>query len=363
MSFHQPSAWFLLVLAALPVLWWRHRGGRRRSALSFSSIGPLVAAGGSWATGLRWVVPALRTGAITMLIVCVARPQKANEQTRVLTEGIAIQLVIDRSGSMLAEDFERNGRPANRLEAVKAVVRNFVAGNDRLEGRPDDLIGLVTFATYADSLAPLTLDHGFLLDAVAATEVAASDEDRATALGDAIALGVQRMAGLEPGRPGADRRIKGKVMIVLTDGENNAGDIDPITAAKMAAAFDIKVYTIGAGTVAGVVNVPVVDPFTGRTFLRATRVSIDEETLREIAAIAGGRYFLATDRESLQQVYEQIDTLERTRFEQRHYTDYKEMTVESVRLAGVRLPPLLSVVVVLIAIELILANTRFRTIP
>jgi len=362
MSLHQPSAWFLLVLAALPVLWWRRRGGRGRSAVSFSSIGPLVAAGGSWATGLRWLVPALRTAAIALLILCVARPQKANEQTRVLTEGIAIQLVIDRSGSMLAEDFERDGQPVSRLETVKTVVRDFVAGNDRLHGRPDDLIGLITFATYADSLAPLTLDHGFLLDAVAATEVAASNEDRATAIGDAIALGVERMAGLEPGRL-AEGRIKSKVMILLTDGENNAGDIDPITAAKMAAAFDIKVYTIGAGTDAGFALVPTVDPFTGRTIRRRVPVSIDEDTLREIATVAGGRYFRATDRESLQQVYEQIDELERTRIEQRRYTDYKEMAVESVSLAGVRIPPLLSVVVVLLALELILANTRFRTIP
>ncbi len=363
MSFHQPSVWFLLLLAALPVAWWRHRGGRRRSTVSFSSIGPLVAAGGSWATRLRWLVPALRTAAIAMLIVCVARPQKANEQTRVLTEGIAIQLVIDRSGSMLAKDFERNGRPVSRLETVKAVVRDFVAGSDRLQGRPDDLIGLITFATYADSLAPLTLDHGFLLDAVDGTEVSASNEDRATAIGDAIALGVQRMAGLEPGGPGAERRIKSKVMILLTDGESNAGDIDPITAAKMAAAFDVKVYTIGAGTDAGSALVSAIDPFTGRTIQRRIPVSIDEETLREIAAVAGGRYFRATDRESLQQVYEQIDELERTRIEQRHYTDYKEISVESVRLAGVRLPPLLSVVIVLLALELILANTRFRTLP
>ena len=206
MSFHQPSVWFLLVLLALPALWWRNRGGRHRSALIFSSIGPLVAAGGSWATRLRWLVPALRAGAIALLIVCVARPRKANEQTRVLTEGIAIQLIIDRSGSMLAEDFERQGQPVNRLETVKAVVRDFVAGSEGLRGRPDDLIGLITFATYADSLSPLTLDHRFLLDAIAGTEVSASDEDRATAIGDAIALGVERMAEPEQGRSGAERR-------------------------------------------------------------------------------------------------------------------------------------------------------------
>ena len=363
MTFHQPSAWLLMLLLALPVIWWRHRGGRRRGAVAFSSIGPLVAAGGSWAASLCWVVPALRTAAIIGLIICVARPRKTNERTRVLTEGIAIQLVVDRSGSMLAEDFELNNRQASRLEVVKDVVRDFVGGNDRLLGRPDDLIGLITFATYADSLAPLTLDHDFLLRAVDATEVSPSNQDRATAIGDAIALGVERMAGIEQPQAGADRRIKSKVMVLLTDGESNAGDIDPITAAKMAAAFDMKIYTIGAGTDAAFALVPTPDPFTGRPILRRIPVSIDEETLSEIAAITGGRYFRATDRESLEQVYAQIDELERTRIEQKRYTDYKELAVESVRLGGVTVPPLLSVVVGLLGAGLLLANTRFRRIP
>ncbi len=363
MSFHQPSAWLLLLLLALPIIAWRRRGGRGRSAVSFSSIAPLIAAGGSWAVATRRVVPALRWAAIILLVVCVARPRKANEHTRVQTEGIAIQLVIDRSGSMLAEDFGDRRRPVSRLATVKAVVKEFVAGGDELQGRPDDLIGLITFATYADSMTPLTLDHDFLLDAVSVTEVSASNEDRATALGDAIALGVERMSGLEKGRAEIDRRIKSRVMVVLTDGENNAGDIDPITAAKMAAAFDIKVYTIGAGTDAAFAHVPVRDPFTGKMRRRRIPVSIDERTLREIAAITGGQYFRATDRESLKEVYQQIDELERTRIEQRRYTDYLELAVEPVRLAGITLPPLLSGVVVLLGLSLVLANTRYRTLP
>ncbi len=361
MTFHQPSVWLLLLVLALPVIWWQQRGGRRRGALAFSSIGPLVAVGGSWAVSLRRVVPALRNAAIILLIICVARPQKPNEQTRVLTEGIAIQLVVDRSGSMLARDFELDNRGVSRLDVVKAVVRDFVGGSDRLQGRPDDLIGLITFASYADSLTPLTLDHDFLLRAVAATEVSPSNEDRATAIGDAIALGVERMAGLDR-RESGDARIKSKILVLLTDGESNAGDIDPITAAKMAAAFDIRVYTIGAGTDAAFAPVPTTDPFTGRTRLRNIPVSIDEETLSEIAAITGGRYFRATDRESLEQVYAQIDELERTSIEQKQYTDYKEIAVESIRLGGVTLPPLLSVVVGLLGAGLLLANTRFRRI-
>ncbi len=363
MTFHQPSVWLFLLLLALPIIAWRNRGGRRRSAVTFSSIGPLMAVGASWAVATRWVVPALRWAAVIVLIVCFARPQKANEHTRVLTEGIAIQLVIDRSGSMLAEDFGDERRRVSRLATVKAVVREFVAGGDELQGRPDDLIGLITFATYADSMTPLTLDHDFLLDAVAVTEVSPSNEDRATALGDAIALGVERIAGLEKGRPEIDRRIKSRIMVVLTDGENNAGDIDPITAAKMAAAFDIKVYTIGAGSDAGFALVPVKDSFTGKLVRRRIPVSIDERTLREIADITGGRYFRATDHVTLQEVYKQIDELERTRIEQRRYTDYGEFAVEPIRLAGVTVPPLLTVVVVLLGLSLVLANTRVRTLP
>jgi len=362
MTFHQPSAWLLLLVLALPFIWWQQRGGRRRGALAFSSIGPLVAAGGSWAVSLHRVVPALRSAAIILLIICVARPQKPNEQTRVLIEGIAIQLVVDRSGSMLAQDFQLDNRGVSRLDVVKAVVRDFVGGSDRLQGRPDDLIGLITFATYADSLTPLTLDHDFLLRAVASTEVSPSNEDRATAIGDAIALGVERMAGLDQ-RESGDARIKSKILVLLTDGESNAGDIDPITAAKMAAAFDIKIYTIGAGTDAAFAPVPTIDPFTGRTIFRNIPVSMDEETLREIAAITSGRYFRATDRESLEQVYAQIDELERTSIEQKRFTDYKEIAVESVRLGGLTLPPLLSVVVVLLGTGLLLANTRLRRIP
>ena len=170
------------------------------------------------------------------------------------------------------------------------------------------------------------------------------------------------MAGLDQ-RESGGARIKSKILVLLTDGESNAGDIDPLTAAKMAAAFDIKIYTIGAGTDAAFAPVPTIDPFTGRTILRNIPVSIDEETLREIAAITSGRYFRATDRESLEQVYAQIDELERTSIEQKRFTDYKEIAVESVRLGGLTLPPLLSVVVVLLGTGLLLANTRLRRIP
>ncbi|MHC4274149.1 MAG: VWA domain-containing protein [Planctomycetota bacterium] len=364
MTFHQPSVWLLLLLVLLPLLWWRRSRGRIRSTIVFSSIEPLQRAGTTWAVRLRWVVTAVRDAALVLLIVCVARPQKANERTRVVTEGIAIQLVVDRSISMLARDFELDGREANRLDAVKKVVREFIDGGDKLPGRPDDLIGMITFASHADSRCPLTLDHGHLLDAVDQTNVSSSADDLSTAIGDAVALGVERMAGLteRPDLAGGGR-IKSKVMILLTDGEHNAGDIDPITAAKMAAAFDIKLYTIGAGTDQGFQRVRWRNGETGREQWVNIRATIDEETLAEMAEITGGRSFRAHDSETLQDVYARIDELERTEIEQQRYSDFREMSVEAVHLGRVALPPLLSVVVVLLALNILLANTRFRTLP
>jgi len=364
MSFHQPSAWLLLLLLALPLLWWRRSRGRGRAAIAFSSVAPLEAAGSSWALRLRWIVPALRGAALALLIVCVARPQKANEHARVITEGIAIQLVVDRSESMLAEDFRIEGRPVTRLEAVKAVVREFVEGGSRLPGRPDDLVGLVSFATWADSACPLTLDHGHLVETVRRTQVSPDENDRATAIGDAIALGVERIRSLED-RPDldSDHTIKSRVMILLTDGESNAGDIDPLTAAEMAAAFGIRIYTIGAGTNRGEAPMRTIDPRSKRAVVTMIPVRIDEATLTEIADITGGEYFRATDSRTLEDVYARIDELERTEIEQRRYTEYAELSVESVALGGIPMPPLLTVVFVLLAAEIVLANTRFRRIP
>ena len=364
MTFHHPSVWLLFLLVLLPLLWWRWSGGRRRAAISFSSLQPLALVPATWAVRVRWIVPALRSAVLVLLIICLARPQKADEQTRIFTEGIAIQLVVDRSGSMRAMDFQIDQHHVSRMDVVKTVVEDFVTGGEDLPGRPDDLIGLITFASFADSLCPLTLDHGHLVEAVRGTEVAGEAEGRATAIGDAIALGVERMHGLEQ-RPDlrAAPPIKSKVMILLTDGEHNAGDIDPITAAEMAAVVDIRIYTIGAATDSARAPIIVTDPRTGRQRIDYVPVSIDEDTLKRIAEITGGQYFRATDRQSLQEVYAQIDQLERTEIEQRRYTRYTELAVEPMRLAGRPVPPLLTLVLLLLVVEVLLANTRFRSLP
>jgi Ca-activated chloride channel homolog len=361
MSFHQPSVWFLALLALLPLLWWRSRSPRRRAAVRFSSLDPVLRAGDTWAVGLRWVVPAMRLLAIAMLIVAIARPQKGDEQTRINTDGIAIQLVVDRSGSMRAMDFTIGGKQTDRLTVVKKVVREFVEGGDGLPGRPNDLIGAIVFASFADSICPLTTDHAHLLDAIQQTRMASEREESGTAIGDGLALGVERLKSLEQ-RVGIDTgmTIKSKIMILLTDGENNAGDIDPIEAANMAAAFDIKVYTIGAGTDAGMAAVPGRDIFGQQMMVP---VSIDEGTLRKIADLTGGKYFRATDSESLRNIYEQIDQLERTEMQEQRFVTYKQAAVQRIAIGPLSFPPLLLVVLSLLAFETLLAATRFRTLP
>jgi Ca-activated chloride channel family protein len=362
-GFHQSSRWVLLLLLLVPFACWWAYGWRRTPAMRFSSTAPLSLLRQTWRVRWRWVIPAIRATALVLLIVALARPRKGNEQTRIPAEGIAIQLLVDRSGSMQAMDFVVDGRRSDRLEAVKHVVEDFVMGEDDLRGRPDDLIGMITFARYADSKCPLTLDHGFLIESSNDTEIATKREEDGTAIGDAIGLGVERLRALEEQRKRRGLgRIKSRVMVLLTDGENNAGVLGPLQAAEMAAAFDIKVYTIGAGT-RGLAPMPVIDPFTRRTVLRNARVSIDEETLRKIAEATGGEYFRATDTDSLRNIYAEIDQLEKTRTEELRFYQYKELATQSIELGPVPVPPLLLCVFVLLALELLLTNTVFRRVP
>jgi Ca-activated chloride channel family protein len=355
MTFHQPSVWFLLLALLMPLLWWRWLGVRRRASVAFSSTAPFRHIRPSWAVRVRWVVPVLRSLVLVVLIICIARPLKADEQTRVRTEGIAIQLVLDRSGSMQTDDFTIGGRRTTRLAVVKDVVEQFVTGGDRLPGRPDDLTGLIAFGTFADSICPLTLDHDFLVEAIRSIEIPPIRSEQQTAIGDAIALGVERLQGIKEREDlVADREIRGKVMILLTDGESNRGAIDPITAADMAAAFDIRIYAIGAASD---------EPLNMMQRMRGMSGGVDEPTLREIASRTGGRYFRATDSESLREIYARIDELERIEIEQQRFTEYEEMATGSVQLGPITVPPLLTITFVLLIVELVAAQTRFRRLP
>jgi Ca-activated chloride channel family protein len=357
LSLLEPLALLLLPLAALA--FWRL--WRRRPTLRFSAVARARAAGAGAAAHLRWLPFALRAAVLGLLVLCIARPVRLNEQTRTLTEGVAIQLVVDRSSSMLAMDFQAKGRAVDRLTALKDVVDRFVQGGGGLAGRSDDLVGLVTFARHADSISPMTLDHEWLLAALQDLSPAepGSGED-GTAIGDGVALGAEKLRDATEQRGDESRRIKSKVLVLLTDGENNAGDIEPMTAAELCRSLGIKLYTIGMGT-RGLAPMPVKTPF-GMQMVRQP-VTIDEDLLRTMAEATGGQYFRATDSTSLEGIYARIDAMEKTLTEQKRTVQAKDLAVEGVTLAGLPLPALLSVALVLLAAELLMSGTRWRTLP
>ena len=362
-SFQLLASWFLPLALLAPIAAWRFLSPRRRVRIGYSSQALLSAAGTSMALRMRWIVPVLRGFAIILLAICLARPVIANQQTKVFVEGAALQFLVDRSSSMRAMDFQLDGKQVDRLIAVKNVGGAFIQGGQGLQGRSDDLVGLITFARYADSLSPLTLDHGYVVDVLNKIQPAKEQSEDGTAIGEAVALGVERLrdamknAPIEKGR----QPIQSAAIILLTDGENNAGDIDPRVAADLAATYGIKIYAIGVGT-RGNAPFPVgTDPF-GQQITRNMPVTIDEVLLKDLAKRTGGEYFRATDTSTLQAIYDQIDKLEKTKTEQRQSMHYTDLAVQPFRFAGFAFPPLLGGVLLLLCAELLLATTRFRSV-
>ncbi len=293
------SPWVLLLLLALPA-WWYVRRRRRPDAVTFSRTDMLARGprSGAFVTRALFV---LRNLLIAGLIVALARPRTGARAEQVSTQGINIVLAIDLSSSMLSEDFQ----PQNRLEVAKEKVKQFI-----LERR-SDRIGLVAFAGEALTQVPLTVDYPVVLAAV--DNLQAGQLQDGTAIGTAIATAANRLRSA----PGHSR-----VVILLTDGENNRGAIDPRTAAKAAAEVGVKIYTIGAGT-QGVAPVPVARGLTGLRY-EYRPVTIDEGLLRDVAQTTGGRYFRAVDAAALQRIYDQIDQLEREPVQSRTYVRYTE---------------------------------------
>ncbi|NOX57791.1 MAG: VWA domain-containing protein [Planctomycetes bacterium] len=357
----------LVLLGLVPLIWWRWRRQHRHAAIRFSSLENLRQQGRTWAVRVRFIIPLLRTFAVIIMVVCLARPQKGDEETRIVSEGIAIQLLVDRSGSMRALDFHIDGERVNRLEAIKSVATQFVQGEKDagLAGRADDLIGMITFAAYADSRCPLTLDHAYLIDTLQQTKLIAREDAReedGTAIGDAIALGVLRMKDMTKRREAlSTNRIKSKVLVLLTDGEQTKGDLTPQQGADLAKAEGIKIYTIGVGS-RGVVPVPTIDPF-GREELGKAEFPLDETTLTEVAETTGGEYFRATNTETLRNIYARIDELEKTATEEKRYLQHAEMATQWVSIGTWNYPPLLLLALACLAVEVLLVNTRFRKVP
>ena len=358
---------YFLLLLFLPLLAWRLWRSKKRRAVEFSSAINGLRLTPTVRQRLQWLPSAMTLAALSLMIIAMARPREGREQTVIHSEGIAIEMVVDRSSSMTAMDFRIEGESVNRLAAIKNVASRFVAGDSeseqsefgqgqQLSGRVSDLVGLISFAGFADAITPLTLDHAFLTVQLDGIAIAANRQEDGTAIGDAISLAVEKLNSLDQRK---DEKIKSKVIILLTDGENTAGEIDPIQAAELAQTLHIKIYTIGVGT-KGRAPVPTRSPFSGRPRMQWMLVNIDEKTLSKIAETTGGKYFRATDTDSLESIYREIDQLEKTKVETEHYVDYRELAVQPVTLAGFRIPPILLIAISLLTIGWFLNNTLFR---
>ena len=297
-----PEAFWLLLIVPVWLIYsyWQRRKQRQQRFL-FSSTEVLRLSGSHWREKARFLPPLLISLSLILAIAALARPQLENVTVERNAEGIDIVLSLDISTSMRAEDLK-----PNRLEAARTVATDFI------NGRISDRIGLVAFARQSYTACPPTLDYNLLTNVV--NELQMGQIQDGTAIGMGIATAVNRLK---------DSNASSKVIILLTDGMNNSGEIDPVTAAELAQNFQIRIYTIGVGS-RGTAPYPVVDPIFGKRY-QSVSVDIDEEMLTQIAEMTGGTYFRATDTESLQQIYSQIDRLERTEIEEIYYTDYEDL--------------------------------------
>jgi Ca-activated chloride channel family protein len=327
MTFHNPE-YLLALLVLIPMVYWYFKELYRADAsMQISSHQKLADAPESFKVKLLNVPYYLRFLVVVLLIVSIARPQSSNSWRTENTEGIDIMIALDISGSMLAEDF----RP-NRLEASKSVANEFILS------RPNDNIGLVLFAGKSFTQCPLTTDHAVLINLFNSISYGMIEDG--TAIGLGLANAVDRLR---------DSQAKSKVVILLTDGDNNRGSIAPITAGELASAMGIRVYTIGVGS-HGMVNIPIQTPL-GRQY-QQIESAFDERPLIEIADMTGGKYFRATNAEKLRSIYTEIDQLEKTKINVREYNKkYEEYGLFAVAAF------------LLFIAELLLRNVYLRKIP
>jgi Ca-activated chloride channel family protein len=331
MIFQNPWTLILLPIAALLIV--LSKRGELSPSFQFSTVELLNGLRTTFKIRLLNGLFVLRIAVLFLIIIALSRPQLMLEETILETEGIDIVLAVDTSTSMLAEDFELKGKRVNRLEVVKDVVKNFISN------RSFDRIGIVAFASSAYTVSPLTLDYGWLIQNMDRVKIGMIEDG--TAIGSGISSALNRLK---------ETGAKSKVVILLTDGRNNAGKLSPLTAAEAASALNIRIYTIGAGS-KGMVPYPTKDMF-GNTVYRRVKIEIDENTLKKIADKTKARYYRATDTESLRNIYEEIDELEKTIIEEKGYTEYKELFHLFL------IPALL-----LLLLEIVMKNTLLRRIP
>ncbi len=334
MTFGHP--YLLLLLALLPLVAWLKGRRGQPPAFVYSSVqlvrGILNVSrtrSGAFLAALRWLTLAL-------LVIALAQPRFTRSETRVTASGIDIAVALDMSGSMASEDFERRGTRINRFDMAREVLIQFI------DKRPNDRIGLVVFATQAFIATPLTLDHDFLLQNLDRLKIGVIDENR-TAIGAALSTAVNRLRELQS---------KSKIVILMTDGQNNSGKIEPMAAAEAAQALNVKVYTIGVGMRG---NAPMPrgrNPFTGETIYQWVPVDIDEDTLQKIADKTGGKYYRADNAERFQAIYSEIDKLEKTKKEVHKYSQHREL------FGWIILPG-----IALLLLEVLLRHTLWRRLP
>src|SRR5258706_2051412 len=327
MTFANPEYLALLALVPLMLVWYWRRQSRQLADLQVSTVRVFHAVPRTWRQRLRHALFALRLVALTFLIIALARPQTTDRGENVTTEGIDIVLATDISGSMLAEDFK-----PNRIEAAKRVAADFI------DGRQNDRIGLVIFAGESFTQCPLTLDHAVLISLL--KEVKAGMVEDGTAIGMGLATAVSRLK---------ESKAKSRVIILLTDGVNNRGFIDPLSAAGIAQSFGIRVYTIGVGT-QGMAPYPVQTPFGVQ--YQSIPAEIDAALLQKIADETGGKYFRATDNRTLKDIYAEIDRLEKTKIEVTQFHRHGEEFYQAAMFAGFFL-----------FLEVFFSQTMFRKIP
>ncbi len=323
------SSYFLygLIIIPLLVIWYIFSGRKNQAYVKFSDTSFFNGMPRSWRIYVRHILFVIEMCALALLIIALARPQSSSKSQKINVEGIDIVLTIDLSSSMLAQDL----RP-DRLEAAKNISADFV------KGRPDDRMGLVVFASETFTQVPLTTDHGMLLNMMKDMKCGMLEDG--TAIGDGLASSVSRLK---------DSEAISKVVILLTDGDNNAGSIDPATAAEMAKLFGIRVYTIGVGT-RGTAPYPVQTPFGGIQYQQIP-VTINEPLLQQIADETGGKYYRATSNEKLEQIYDEIDQLERSKIEINEFTRVHEEFL-----------PFVLIGLALLLLGFILKNTVFKTL-
>jgi Ca-activated chloride channel homolog len=331
MSVRYPAVLLLLLLVPA-LLYLRHRRGGRPS-IRFSDGAALARLSPGMGVLLQPLLPVLYGAGLMLLILALARPQKGLDESRVRTEAVDIVLLVDLSTSMRAIDFSTATEEIDRLAAAKRVIERFI------KNRPNDRIGMVAFAAMPYSVSPLTLDHGWLLQQMERIETGMLEDG--TAIGVGMASAINRLR---------DSKAKSKLIVLLTDGENNMGDLTPENAAEIAKALNIRIYTVGAGA-EGWVKVPVQDPFGGKRYVRQPS-RIDETTLKRIADVTGARFFRAQDLDGLNDVYEQIDRMEKTEIEVDQYTRYEE-----------KFPVFLAISLLLLGAEKLLSLGRLGRLP